>query len=95
MSPDNGQVYSIQYYVIKLVSDLRQVSFLCCFILLFVFLFVCCVLCPIVPVSLDYPFFIALSFFSIVYLCPYNLIFDRLYLMQNKYISNSNNVIFT
>jgi hypothetical protein len=43
-----------------------QLILCCCVFVLFVF--VLCIVYPMLPVSLDYPFFIALSVFSNVYL---------------------------
>jgi hypothetical protein len=37
------------------------------FLWFFLFLFVLCLVCPMLPMSLDYPFLIALSVFSNVY----------------------------
>ena len=48
-------------------------SFLCCVVFLFfflcdVFVFVLCLVCPMLPVSLDYPFLVSHLCFSNVYL---------------------------
>ena len=42
-------------------------NFLCCVLFCVAFVLVLCIVCPMLPVSLDWPFLIALSVFSNVY----------------------------